>query len=166
MDFQFEITRRLSREHHDVGQLMARLQSLLAAAASQPDWRDPRARRVLADLKAALEGEIPRHFAIEESELFPLIAEEGDPEMVDLLQEDHRTILALAAEIRPLVVHALERGVLELDRWESLRSRGQAFATELASHADKEELGLVPALDELLDADEDRRIQSRYAAMA
>lgn len=163
MNFQFEICKRLSREHQDVIALLDRVSRLLRGAGSQLDWQETSARKIMSELKGALATEIPNHFAIEERELFPLFEAEGGGDMVELLLADHRVILELAREIQPLVIKVLAAGTsLESGEWETLRAKGLAFATELASHADKEEFGFVPALDELLDPTTAARVHDHY----
>ncbi|MDE3246141.1 MAG: hemerythrin domain-containing protein [Acidobacteriota bacterium] len=168
MDFQFEISRRLSREHLDVTALLARLDKFMHSHSLEhrPDWQNPETRRVLGDLRGALRAEVPNHFAIEEQELFPLYAQEGGSDMVELLLEDHRVILDLADELQPLVDKALSSpDGLGQAEWETFRAKGQAFATELCAHAEKEEFGFVPAMDELLDSGTAKRIFDRYLQM-
>lgn len=163
MMLQFEISKRLSREHQEVMALLDRMSRLLRGAASPLDWREPSARKIMTELKGALATEIPNHFAIEERELFPLFEAEGGEDMVGLLLADHRVILELAREIQPLVEKVLAAGApLEPGEWEILRAKGIAFATELASHAEKEEFGFVPSLDELLDPATAARIHNLY----
>lgn len=168
MDFQFEISKRLSREHQEVAALLARLGTFLQSCGldHQPDWQGPEARRIMGDLKGALRTEIPNHFAIEEQELFPLYAEEGGADMVELLLADHQVILDLADEIRPLVEEALgSPDGLSQAGWETFRAKANVLVTELGSHAEKEEFGFVPAVDELLDPATAKRISDRYLQM-
>ena len=168
MEFQFAISKRLSREHQEVMGLLARVGAFLNAGGieRQPDWRGVEARRIMSDLKGALVAEIPNHFAIEELELFPLYGQDGAEEMVDMLLADHRVILELVKEIQPLVEKTLSRpeDVNQQD-WETLRAKGNVFVTELSAHADKEEFGFVPAMDELMDPATAARISERYLRM-
>ena len=168
MTLQFEISRRLSREHQDVIALLSRLEGFLRSHPGdlQPDWQGGTARRLMTELKGALAGEIPNHFAIEELELFPLYLEEGGEEMVEMLLADHRLILELLREILPLVAKTLSTpGPLEPQEWETLRTQGNVFVTELCAHADKEEFGFVPAVDEFLDPATAARILNRFQAL-
>ena len=168
MDFQFEISRRVSREHQEVTALLTRLEKLLQSYRMdhQPDWQGPEARRVMNDLKGALRTEVPNHFAIEEQELFPLYAQEGGVDMVELLLADHQVILDLVEELKPLVEKALTSpDGLSQSEWETLRAKGTVFVTELCSHAEKEEFGFVPAVDELMEPATAKRIFDRYLQM-
>ena len=168
MNFQFEISKRLSREHQDVTALLNRLDKFLQACGldRQPNWQGPEARRILSDLKGALRTEIPNHFAIEEQELFPLYAQEGGTDMVELLLADHQIILGLAEEIKPLVEKALSSpDGLSQAEWETFRTKCNVFVTELCSHAEKEEFGFVPAVDELMNPATAKQIFDRYLQM-
>ena len=168
MDFQFEISKRLSKDHQEVTALLLRLEKFIQSHATdrQPDWQGPEARRILSDLKGALRTEIPNHFAIEEQELFPLYAQEGGTDMVELLLADHQIILGLAEEIKPLVEKALSSpDGLSQAEWETFRTKCNVFVTELCSHAEKEEFGFVPAVDELMNPATAKQIFDRYLQM-
>lgn len=168
MDFQYEISKRLSREHQDVTALLQKLEALLQSYGSNrlPDWQDPATRRLIGDLSVALGSGIPNHFTIEEQELFPLYAQEGGEDMVELLLADHQVILELAGEIQPMAQKALNApdGLSQPD-WQIFRAKCNVFVTELCSHAEKEDFGFVPAMDELMDPPTAKRIHDRYLQM-
>lgn len=168
MDFQFEISKRLSREHEGVTALLGRLEKFLQPyrIEHRPDWQSPDAQRILNDLKGALRTGIPNHFAIEEQELFPLYAEDGGEDMVELLLADHQAILNLVREIQPLVEKALSApDGLSQTEWGTFRAQCHVFVTELCSHAEKEDFGFVPAMDDLLDPATAKLILDRYQQM-
>ena len=168
MDFQFEISKRLSREHQDVTALLARLENFMRSCGidNQPDWQGPETRWILSDLKGVLSTEVPNHFAIEEQELFPIYALEGGADMVELLLADHRVILDLIDEIKPLLEKAVSSpDDLSQTEWKIFRAKCTVFVTELGSHAEKEEFGFVPAVDELMDPPTAKRIFDRYLRM-
>lgn len=168
MDFRFEISKRLSREHRVVTALLTQLEKFMQSCGidRQPDWQGPEARRIMSDLKGALRAEVPNHFAIEEQELFPLYTQDGGADMVELLLADHQVILDLAEEIKPLVEKVLSspEGLSQAE-WETFRTKCNVFVTELCSHAEKEEFGFVPAVDELMDPATAKRIFDRYLQM-
>ncbi len=168
MDFQFEISKRLSREHQEVTALLNRLEKFVQAhgPAGQPDWQDAEARRLMSDLRGALRSGVPNHFAIEEQELFPRYAQEGGADLVDLLLADHLVILDLAEELKPLLEKTLNSpDALSQAEWETFRAKGNAFVTELRSHAEKEEFGFMPAMDELMDPVTAKHIFDCYVQM-
>jgi iron-sulfur cluster repair protein YtfE (RIC family) len=144
-----QVTRRLHEEHVATLALCSRLEATLAAGKT-----DPVLMRAAA---AALAGEIERHFAFEESDLFPRLRAAGEGEMADLLHEEHVTIRAAAQQFIALVKsNPLDPG---------LKPVGLELAERLASHAQKEEMSLLPALDQLLDEGADHELACAYAAL-
>lgn len=168
MELQFEISKRLAREHQDVLGLLGRLETFLLPGPKGPlpDWQAPETRRLLSDLKGALGSGVPNHFAIEERVLFPRFAEEHGPDLVNLLLEDHQVILALVADLLKLLEQALDpvRGLGQGDQ-NAFRAKGLALVSELSSHAEKEDLGFVPMMDELLDPATAKDSLDRYLMM-
>lgn len=168
MELNFEISKRLSREHLEVTSLLGRLEKFMQSGGRdhQPDWQGPEVRRVMSDLRGALRAEIPNHFAIEEQVLFPLFAQENGTDLVELLLDDHKAILGFVADLKPLVEKALgSPDGLSQSEWEAFRAKGQALVTELTAHAEKEEFGFVPPLDEGLDPATAKDCLNRYLLM-
>jgi len=147
MAFDRAISRQLHEEHAATLALWGRVEQSLAAGAHDA--------ALMREAAAALAGEIERHFEFEESELFPRLAAAGEGDIAALLTEEHAAIreagarfMALAraepppAELRPLAFELAER---------------------LVSHVQKEEMALLPALEDLLDEQADRELQLAYA---
>jgi hemerythrin-like domain-containing protein len=147
--FTRQVCRRLHEEHEASLALCSRLEATLAAGRS-----DAALMRAAA---AALAGEVERHFAFEEAELFPRLAASGEGDIADLLQEEHVAIRAAAARFIALVKENSFKN--------ELRVVGLELAERLASHAQKEEMSMLPALDELLDEETDHELASAYAAL-
>lgn len=168
MHLQYKINQRLSREHEDVTALLSRLRNFLRThnINEQPDWNDTDVAKLLRDLKCVLETETVNHFAIEERELFPLMESEGYGDLVGILLDDHKVILDLVSHVQPVIVKALSGGgPLTADEWGTFFRQGNALVTELTAHAEKEEAGFVPALEEILDEMQDQEILRRYQAL-
>lgn len=146
--FTRQVSRRLHEEHEATLALCSRLEASLAAGKS-----DPALMRAAA---AALAGEVERHFAFEDTELFPRLTAGGEGDLAELLQEEHVTIRAAAAQFIALVK--------ENSFNNELRVVGLELAERLASHAQKEEMSMLPALDELLDEETDHELAGIYAA--
>ena len=144
-----QVTRRLHEEHVATLALCSRLETTLAAGKS-----DPVLMRAAA---AALAGEIERHFGFEETELFPRLAAGGQGDLAELLQEEHAAIRAAAARF----ITAVKENPLAA----SLKPLGLEVAERLASHAQKEEMSMLPALDQLLDEGADHELACAYAAI-
>jgi hemerythrin-like domain-containing protein len=147
--FTRQVCRRLHEEHEATLALCSRLEAALAAGRS-----DAPLMRAAA---AALAGEVERHFAFEETELFPRLAAAGEGDIAELLQEEHVAIRAAAARFIALVKENSFKN--------ELRVVGLELAERLASHAQKEELSMLPALDDLLEEELDHELASAYAAL-
>jgi hemerythrin-like domain-containing protein len=147
--FVRQVCRRLHEEHEASLALCSRLEASLAAGRS-----DAALMRAAA---AALAGEVERHFSFEEAELFPRLSAAGEGDLVELLQEEHLAIRAVAERFISLVkANPLDAG---------LKPVGLELAERLASHAQKEEMSLLPALDDLLDEGADHELASAYAEL-
>lgn len=144
-----QVCRRLHEEHEASLALCSRLEATLAAGRS-----DAAFMRAAA---AALAGEVERHFAFEETALFPRLAAGGEGDLAGLLQEEHVAIRAAAARFIALVK--------ENSFGNELRVAGLELAERLASHAQKEELSLLPVLEDLLDEEVDHELACAYAAL-
>ncbi len=165
MHLHYEINKRLSREHENIIALLKRVRNFLHSYSldQQPDWTAPESAKLLSDLKCGLETETTNHFAIEERELFPLMESEGYGDLVEILLEDHKVIVDLVAQIKPVIVRALSgTGPLTQAEWRTFLTQGNALVTELTNHAEKEEAGFVPTLEEILDEMQDKKISQLY----
>ena len=144
-----QVNRRLHEEHDAVIALCARLSTTLAAGRSDG--------ALMRDAAAALAGEVERHFAFEERDLFPRLAAAGEGDMVELFLEEHVAIRAAAERFIALV----KRNAAHAE----LKPVGLELAERLASHAQKEELSMLPALEDLLDEGTDHELAGIYAAL-
>ena len=117
-----------------------------------------RAGSELADLArscaVALAHEISRHFAFEEEELFPRLAEAGEGDIAELLTEEHVVIRSAAQAFS---------AALEAQDWRQLRAAGLELSERLNAHVQKEEMSLLPAVEDLLDEETDARLALAYA---
>lgn len=160
-----QITRMLHDEHVATLDLLARLEAdlLHAHRKAPPDPTDPAGAKVLRDLATAVEGEISGHFAFEEEALFPLMVEFGDDGMAGLFIEEHEVILPLGRRVAGLARAALDHGVDE-GEWQTFRQLGSELFERMISHIQKEEVGLLPLLDDIIDDEADMELATRYAA--
>jgi iron-sulfur cluster repair protein YtfE (RIC family) len=148
MEFNRHISRRLHEEHVATLALWGRLESVLAAGRHDA--------ALLKSAAASLERELDRHFRFEETELFPRLAEAGEGDIGELLREEHETIRA--AGIRFIAL------AKEDSLGKDLRTLGLELAERLVSHVQKEEMALLPALDDFIDEETDHELDSAYAA--
>jgi hemerythrin-like domain-containing protein len=148
MNFNRQTCRRLHEDHEATLALWNRFEQTAAARTGSE----------LADLArscaAALAHEISRHFAFEEEELFPRLAEAGEGDIAELLTEEHVVIRSAAQSFS---------AALEKQDWQQLRTAGLELSERLNAHVQKEEMSLLPAVEDLLDDETDARLALAYA---
>ena len=168
MEPKLEINRCLSREHKELSHLLQSFRNFLYlhGIGQQPDWSSTHASKLLNDLRTTFGSALPRHFAIEEDELFPLLEGAGLWQLVEILQEDHRLIKKLIGTVKPLLDKAQKNGRLTEQEWQRMWREGDALVTELSDHAEREEIGLMPELEEILEDEQADEIYRRYRASA
>lgn len=148
MEFSRHISRRLHEEHVATLALWGRLESALAAGRHDA--------ALLKSAAASLERELDRHFRFEEAELFPRLAAAGEGDIGELLREEHETIRAAGLRFIALV--------RENGNEKEIRTLGLELAERLVNHVQKEEMALLPALDDFIDEETDHELDSAYAA--
>ena len=75
--------------------------------------------------------------------------------ILQVLLHDHSVIMELLDMIKPLLLKAAsDPADIALDEWAVLREKGLAFAAELSTHAAKEEMAMLPAIDQILTAEQ------------
>ena len=152
----------LGREHRDSLALLARVEQSLQRPRSGSTL-DPDAVRLVRSLSEHMASDLTRHFTFEERELFPRMVAAGEADLAELLAEEHDAIRAVASELAPLVGAASD-GTLEAEGCSGLRRLALELVERLLAHVDKEELSLVPLLDDLFDEDTDRTLALGYAS--
>jgi hemerythrin-like domain-containing protein len=78
---------------------------------------------------------------------------------VELLAEEHETIREAASALRELL--ALPQP--DTAARQRLRTLGLELAERLVAHVQKEEMALLPALEDLIDEETDRELALAYA---
>jgi hypothetical protein len=108
-----------------------------------------------------LGSEIPGHFRLEEESLFPLLVDAGEATIVELLNQEHEVIEPLMGRIAVLAreVRAQE---FTAESWSEFFRLGGELVERLLIHIEKEEVGLLPLLEDVLDADADADVAGDY----
>jgi hemerythrin-like domain-containing protein len=144
-----QVSRRLHEEHQATLALWSRIEASLAAGQSDA--------ALMRSAAASLAAEIERHFAFEEKELFPRLASAGEGDIAELLTEEH------------IAIRAAGKRFIELAEKQSftqeIRALGLELAERLVSHVQKEEMSLLPALEDILDEGADHELACAYAAL-
>ena len=148
MNFNRQTCRRLHEDHEATLALWNRFEQV-ANARSGPELVE-----LARSCATALAHEISRHFAFEEEELFPRLSEAGEGDIAELLSEEHGVIRSAAQAFG---------AALEKQDWQKLRAAGLELSERLNAHVQKEEMSLLPAVEDLLDDETDARLVLAYA---
>ena len=167
MDFTNRISQTLHDEHMTTIALMERLELVIARYRkdSVPDAKDPAVAKLLGDLAVGLTHELNHHFDFEEAELFAYLNEVGEETLATHLGEEHEIIRPIAGALVELVGDVRAQG-FDAARWEEFRALGQDLVARLVSHAQKEEMALLPVLDENMDAEAEAALYENYVENA
>jgi hemerythrin-like domain-containing protein len=167
MSFTSRISQTLHDEHCATVALMERLEQLIARhrRGSPPDTGDRAVAQLFSDLSAGLESEIDRHFAFEEDHLFSYLRANGDEAIGAHLTDEHHAIRPLAKRLVALAREASANGFDEA-KWNDFRALGAELCERLLAHVQKEEMALLPLLEESMDADTESRLYGEYVGNA
>ncbi len=127
-----------------------------------PDVQDPLIRKVLKGAAASIEHEVKGHFTFEENELFTRLAESGDVGIGEHLKSEHQAMLPIAQQLAAYARKALENGFTD-DSWATFRSMAGQLIERMLAHIQKEEMALLPMVEELLDPETDMQLSELYA---
>lgn len=153
----------LHEEHMNVMGLLERCEGVLASQGKDaPDTSDVAMARFLGDLASAIDGEIEDHFAFEETELFGRLNAGGYDGMTAILKAEHEIILPMGRRISQAARDARNNGFTG-EGWTGFRQLLGEFVERLSSHIQKEEMAMLPALDDVLDTDTDGELAIGYA---
>jgi hemerythrin-like domain-containing protein len=165
--FANRITQTLHEEHRATIALMERLEQFIMRfrKGAPPDVNDSAVAKLLSDLSTGVTHEVQRHFDFEEAELFRYLADVGDEAIGEHLTEEHTAMRPLGAA---LAAHAREARTQGFDaaRWEEFRRTGQELCDRMLAHVQKEEMALLPLLDENMDADKEAELLEKYTETA
>ena len=167
MSFTNRIAQTLHEEHRATIALIERLEQLLARhpRGGPPDIGERGIAQLLLDLSTWVEAEIRRHFDFEENRLFAFLNAAGDEAIATHLTDEHRAIRPLGAEIARLARGAANRG-FDRESWDEFRRLGQELCERVMTHVQKEEMALLPLLEEGMDTDTEARLFEEYLETA
>ncbi|MEE8334249.1 MAG: hemerythrin domain-containing protein [Alphaproteobacteria bacterium] len=166
MDYVRQIVKIFHDEHLATLAILARFGALLDAhregvptdAAAAGDFA-----RMMRDIEALIASDLVAHFAFEENSLFPVMEAAGYGAMGALLAEEHVSIRVTAGQLVALfrAVRAVE--VKEAD-WRDIRRLGFEFMQQMTVHIEKEEMGLLATLDDVVEEGQDADLAMAYSA--
>jgi hemerythrin-like domain-containing protein len=160
------ICQTLHEEHQATVAFTEQLEAALAKYHSRrPDCADPALAGVLRGLPLALDAELSRHFDFEETRLFSHLASAGDAAIGAHLTDEHEAMRPLGARLVILSRQALTDGFDDA-RWQEFRAAAAELCERLLMHVQKEEMALLPLLEETLDPESDARLYDDYVGNA
>jgi len=167
MSFANRISQTLHDEHRATIALMERLEQLLARhrRGGPPATGDRAVAQLMADLSTGVEAEVERHFAFEEGSLFPYLDAIGDEAIGAHLTDEHNAIRPIGVKLAKLARNAAAPG-FDPATWEEFRRLGLELCDRMLAHVQKEEMALLPLLEEGMDAETEARLYQEYVENA
>lgn len=163
MSFTNRISQAIHEEHRATVALMERLEHLLLRHRREPPDIGAGVAQLLADLAAGVEADVRRHFDFEEGRLFAYLDAIGDQAIGAHLTDEHSVMRPLGTRLAQLAREAAARGFDEAD-WAEFRRLGHEFCERVIAHVQKEEMALLPLLEETMDASAEMQLYEEYVA--
>jgi len=163
MSFTNRISQTLYEEHRATVALMERLEQLIARQrrSGPPNVGDNAVAKLLSDLATGFEAEVLRHFAFEEDRLFSYLAAIGEEPIGAHLAEEHAVIRPVGVRVAALARAATATG-FDAAQWEEFCRLGQELCERLLAHAQKEDMALLPLIEDSMDAETEARLLEEY----
>jgi hemerythrin-like domain-containing protein len=164
MSFANRISQALHEEHRATVALMERLEVLLARNRHEPpDTAAVGVAKLLGDLATGVETDVRRHFDFEEVRLFTYLDAVGDQAIGAHLTDEHSIMRLLGTRLAEVAREAATSGFDEAS-WAEFRRLGQEFCERVITHVQKEEMALLPLLEETMDANAEMQLYEEYVA--
>jgi len=166
MSFTNRISQTLHDEHRATIALMERLEQLLARhRRGAPDVGERGVAQLLSDLCTGVEGEVQRHFAFEEDHLFTYLGAIGDDAIGAHLTDEHVAMRPIGVRVAALA-RAAAVGGFDAAGWDEFRRLGQELCERMLAHVQKEEMALLPLIEDSMDAETEARLLQEYLETA
>lgn len=163
MNFTRRTAQLLHEDHQATIVVIESLDQLIAKSRKKaPDVTDPAVLRTLKNATGAINEEISSHFAFEENELFTRLEEMGDLAIGEHLRSEHQALLPLGQQVDELARSAIENGFTN-ESWTKFRNVASELVERMFVHIQKEEMALLPALEDLLDDEADMELSTAYS---
>lgn len=145
-------------------------QRTLIALDDLDQWRDrpmPNHMDDINDLLTRLidvcESDVTRHYAFEEENLFPILRQNGADFMANMLSGEHTIIRPIAQELCANATQSLKDG-FTLESWQRFQELSFEFIGHETFHIQKEEMGLINALNMMLTPEVEASLIALYQA--
>lgn len=164
--FELQITRTLHDEHLTTINVLEKLEGVFRSFGPKkaPEINSPEITSLLNEMINLVECDVNNHFTFEEEKLFPILDAAGDTPISFILGGEHEVILPLGIELSGLAKTAREKG-FEENSWLQFRQKGAEMIERMISHIQKEEMALLPMLEDIIEEDQDTELMMEYAEM-
>ena len=161
--FSSRVCQALHDEHRATIGLAERIDALLERHRRGPPPAATEAvtARLLGEIPAAMDADVARHFDFEEAQLFRHLAANGDVAIGLHLTDEHNAMRPLGQQLAGLA-RAATAGNFDEERWQAFRTVAQELCGRMLEHVQKEEMVLLPLLEESLDAQTDASLYDAY----
>ena len=160
MNFSNRICQTLHDEHLANIALLQRVGQLLAQGRDPPNNDQP-VRRLLSDLDSGMANEVKRHFDFEERALFAYLDSIGESAIGAHLTQEHSMLRPLIAQLCE-TAHATKEHGFNAESWNQFRRLGAELCGQLSAHIHKEEMALLPLIEENMDPETEIRLYQDY----
>ena len=160
MTFSNPICQTLHDEHLANIALLQRVGQLLAQGRDPPN-NDQAVQRLLSDLDSGMANEVKRHFDFEEHALFAYLDSIGESAIGAHLTQEHSMLRPLIAQLCETAHATKERG-FNVESWNQFRRLGAELCEQLSAHIQKEEMALLPLIEENMDSETEVRLYQNY----
>lgn len=164
--FSNRISQQLHEEHRATVAIMERLEAFIASHRQKvPDGGSTATATLLRDTALGVEAEVKRHFDFEEQSLFTYLETIGDVAIGAHLTSEHTAMRPLGERLAVLARTASSAGFDEAS-WTEFRRVGLDLCERMLAHVQKEEMALLPLLEEAMDAETEAQLYETYVASA
>jgi len=160
MNFSNRICQTLHDEHLANIALLQRVGQLLAQGRDPPN-NDQRVQRLLSDLGSGMANEVRRHFDFEERALFAYLDSIGESAIGAHLTQEHSVLRPLIAQLCETAHARKERG-FDAGSWNEFRRLGAELCGQLSAHIQKEEMALLPLIEDNMNPETETRLYQDY----
>ena len=156
------VLRALHEDHVKTLGLLDRLEALLRrnGADRPPAASDAEASALLAEVVANMTEEVGHHFAFEEEQLFPRFSRFAEPGIPAMLRGEHDAMRGLAGRLTELAAGGV--GGFDPALWAEFHRLGRELVEREVFHIQKEEMGFLPAMDQILQPEDAAELEMLY----
>lgn len=161
-DFTNRICQTLHQEHMANVALLDRVERLMAVQRrTPPNIADPAVTQLLSELATGAAAEVERHFDFEERGLFVYLDSIGEGPIGAHLTEEHAILRPLISRLAAMARDGMGRGFDETT-WNEFRRLGGEACERMPAHIQKEEMALLPLIEDSMDAETEARLCQDY----